>query len=165
MLGERGHVFDPLLHNTVNATVLHGSQKINVIPGKVSVELDGRLLPGFRPDDLIAELRWIIGEDVELEVLHFDPGPAELDMGLFDKLADLLREYDPDGIPIPFLLGATSDAQFFSRLGVQTYGFIPMPLPKNFNFTQTIHAADERIPIEALDFGTTVIYEVLKRFE
>ena len=47
VFGERGHVFDPLLHNTVNATVLHGSDKVNVIPGEVSVELDGRLLPGF----------------------------------------------------------------------------------------------------------------------
>ena len=98
-LGERGHVFDPLLHNTVNATVLHGSDKINVVPGAVSVELDGRLLPGFKPDDMIAELRRIIGPDVELKVLKFDPGPAEPDMGLFDKLADILSEFDPEGKP------------------------------------------------------------------
>ena len=50
LLGERGLVFDPLLHNTVNATVLHGSDKFNVIPSEVSVEMDGRLLPGFEPD-------------------------------------------------------------------------------------------------------------------
>ena len=165
ILGERAHVFDPLLHNSVNATVLHGSDKINVIPGQVSVELDGRLLPDFKPDDMIAELRRIIGQDVELEVLHFDPGPAEPDMGLFDRLADILCEFDPEGKPVPLLLSGTSDARFFTRLGIQTYGFLPMPLPKDFNFSQTIHAADERIPIEAVDFGTNAIYEVLKRFE
>ena len=165
VLGERGCVFDPLLHNTVNATVLHGSDKINVIPGEVSVELDGRLLPGFKPDDMIAELRRIVGRNVELEVLHFDAGPADPDMGMFDKLAGLLREHDPDGIPIPLLLSGTSDARFFTRLGIQTYGFLPMPLPENFNFSKTIHAADERIPIAAVDFGTNVISEVLKRFE
>ena len=81
LLGERGRVFDPLLHNSANATVLHGGNKINVIPGRVSVELDGRLLPGYKPDDMIAELRQIIGPDVELEVLRYDPGPAEPDMG------------------------------------------------------------------------------------
>ena len=164
LLGERGHVFDPMLHNTVNATVLHGGDKFNVIPSEVSVELDGRLLPGYEPDDMIAELRQIIGRNVELEVLRFDPGPDEPDMGLFETLADILREFDPKGIPVPLLLSAISDARFFSRLGIQTYGFLPMPLPEDFNFSRTIHAADERIPIEALDFGTNAIYEVLKRF-
>jgi acetylornithine deacetylase/succinyl-diaminopimelate desuccinylase-like protein len=164
VLGERGRVFDPLLHNTVNATVLHGSDKINVVPGEVSVELDGRLLPGLKPDDMIAELRKIIGQDVELEVFHFDPGPLEADMSLFGTLNDTLREFDPEGKPMPLLLAGTSDARFFSRLGIQTYGFLPTPLPKDFNFTRTIHAADERIPIEAVDFGANAIYEVLKRF-
>jgi acetylornithine deacetylase/succinyl-diaminopimelate desuccinylase-like protein len=165
VLGERGRVFDPLLHNTLNATVLHGSDKFNVIPSEVSVELDGRLLPGYEPEDMIAELRQIIGQDVELEVLRFDSVPSELDMGLFDTLADILREFDPEGKPLPLLLSGTSDARFFSRLGIQTYGFLPMPLPEDFNFSQTIHAADERIPIEAVDFGANAIYEVLKRFE
>ena len=113
---------------------------------------------------MIAELHQIIGQDVELEVLRYDPGPAEPDMGLFHKLADILNQFDPRGLPVPLLLSATSDARFFSRLGIQTYGFLPMPLPEDFNFSRTIHAADERIPIEALDFGTNAIYEVLKRF-
>ena len=42
-------LFDPLLHNTACATIIDGGEKINVIPGEVSVELDGRLLPGFGP--------------------------------------------------------------------------------------------------------------------
>ena len=165
VLGEKGRVFDPLLHNSVNATVLHGGDKINVIPGRISVDLDGRLLPGYKPDDMIAELRQIIGEDADLEILRYDPGPAEPDMGLFDKLAGILNEFDPGGIPIPLLISGTSDARLFSKLGIQTYGFLPMPLPQDFNFSQTIHAADERIPIEALDFGANAIYEVLKRFK
>ena len=165
LLGERGRVFDPLLHNSVNATVLRGSDKINVIPALVSAKLDGRLLPGYKPDDMITELRQIIGQDVEFEVLRYDPRPAEPNMGLFDKLADILNQLDPGGIPIPLLLSATSDARFFSRLGIQTYGFLPMQLPQDFNFSQIIHAADERIPIEALDFGANAIYEILKRFE
>jgi acetylornithine deacetylase/succinyl-diaminopimelate desuccinylase-like protein len=65
------------------ATVLHGSDKFNVIPSEVSVELDGRLLPGFKPDDMIAELHQIIGQDVEFEVLRFDSVPLELGMELF----------------------------------------------------------------------------------
>jgi acetylornithine deacetylase/succinyl-diaminopimelate desuccinylase-like protein len=164
LLGERGRLFDPLLHNTVSATILHGVDKINVIPSEVSVELDGRLLPGYNPDDMIAELHQIIGNDVKLEVIRHDLGPAAPDMGLFDTLADILREADPDGIPVPLLLSGTTDGRLFSRLGIQTYGFLPMQLPEDFNFARTIHAADERIPMEAVDFGANAICKLLQRF-
>jgi len=164
LLGEHGRLFDPLLHNTVSATILHGAHKINVIPSEVSVELDGRLLPGYHPDDMIAELHQIIGYDLELEVIRHDLGPAAPDMGLFDTLANIVREADPEGIPVPLLLSGTTDGRLFSRLGIQTYGFLPMQLPEDFNFARTIHAADERIPMEAVDFGANAIYKLLQRF-
>jgi acetylornithine deacetylase/succinyl-diaminopimelate desuccinylase-like protein len=164
LLGERGRLFYPLLHNTVSPTILHGSDKVNVIPGEVSVELDGRLLPGYEPDHLIAELRKIVDGEVEFEVVRFDPGPAEPDMGLFDTLTGILRQADPDGAPVPLLLSAVTDGRFFSRLGIQTYGFTPMSLPEDFNFSRTIHAANERIPVEAVDFGADAIYKLLQRF-
>jgi acetylornithine deacetylase/succinyl-diaminopimelate desuccinylase-like protein len=75
-----------------------------------------------------------------------------------------LREADPDGIPVPLLLGGVTDGRFFSRLGIQTYGYLPMPLPEDFNFTQTIHAANERVPVKAITFGAHAIYKALQRF-
>jgi acetylornithine deacetylase/succinyl-diaminopimelate desuccinylase-like protein len=164
LLGERGRVFDPLLHNTVSATILHGSDKINVIPCEVSVEMDGRLLPGCGPDDMVAELRQLFDNNIEMEIIRYDPGPSEPDMGLFDSLTDILREADPDGIAVPLLLSGVTDGRFFSRLGIQTYGFLPMLLPEDFNFSQSIHAADERIPLDAVNFGANAIYKLLQRF-
>jgi acetylornithine deacetylase/succinyl-diaminopimelate desuccinylase-like protein len=163
VLGESGRVFAPLLHNTVSPTILYGSSKINVIPSEVAVKVDGRILPGYKPDDLFTELRTIAGEDLEFEVDRYDPGPAEPDMKLFDTLGSILKEADPDGIPIPLLLSGVTDARFFSRLGIQTYGFTPMRLPAGFNFTQSIHGADERIPVEALEFGADAIFKALQR--
>jgi len=163
-LGEQGLMFDALLHNTVNATIVQGGEKINVIPSEIALSLDGRLLPGRTPDNMMAELRQVVGDDVELEPIRHDPGPAEPDMGLFDTLADIVRQADPDGIPMPLLLVATTDARLFSRLAIQTYGFLPMNLPEEFNFMRLIHAADERIPVESLDFGTDAIYKALQRF-
>lgn len=164
LLGERGRVFDPLLHNTVSPTIVHGGEKINVIPSEILLDLDGRLLPGYSPADMLAELRRVVGQAVELEVVRYDPGPPEPDMALFNMLAGVLRELDPEGVPIPLLLSGVTDGRFFSRLGIQTYGFLPMPLPPDFNFVQTIHAADERIPVDALAFGTHAICRVLQRF-
>ena len=164
LMGESGRTFYPLIHNTVSPTILHGSNKVNVIPSEIAVELDGRLLPGFGPEDMLKELRPIVGDDVELEVLRYDPGPSEPDMQLFNTLADILRQADPEGTPVPLLLSGVTDGRFFSRLGIQTYGFLPMPLPEDFNFSGTIHAANERVPATAIAFGADAIYQALQRF-
>jgi acetylornithine deacetylase/succinyl-diaminopimelate desuccinylase-like protein len=164
LLGTRSQAFDPLLHNTVSATIIRGGDNINVIPGAISVELDGRLLPGYTPDDMPSELRSLLGDEVEFEVLRYDPGPTMQDMEPFDTLAGILREADPAGIPVPMLLGAITDGRFFALLGIQTYGFLPIQLPEDFNFGQTIHAANERIPVVSLDFGCNAVYKVLQRF-
>jgi acetylornithine deacetylase/succinyl-diaminopimelate desuccinylase-like protein len=164
LLGKQGRAFEPLLHNTVNATIVQGGEKVNVIPSEVTLQLDGRLLPGYCPDDMLAELRPIVGPEVELELVRHDPCPAEPDMGLFDLLADVLRQADPDGVPIPLILTGTSDARFFSRLGIQTYGFTPMRLPADFDLIRLAHAADERVPVGAVEFGAGAIYEVLRRY-
>jgi acetylornithine deacetylase/succinyl-diaminopimelate desuccinylase-like protein len=165
LLGERGRLFDPLFHNTVSPTMLRASSKLNVIPAEVDLGLDGRILPGYTPDDLLSELRLILGSQVELEVVQFEPGPAEPDMGLFATLAEILSQADPQGVPIPLLISGVTDARLFSTLGIQTYGYLPMRLPADFNFSSTIHAADERIPVEALDFGVQALYLALQRFD
>jgi len=164
LMGDRGRLFAPILRNTVSPTILQGSPSFNVIPGEVTVDLDGRLLPGFRPDDLINEIRAIAGGEGEIEVVRFDPGPSRLDMGLFDTLAGVLREADPEGVPCPLMLSGVTDGRFFSQIGIQTYGFLPMRLPDGFNFTQVVHAADERIPVEAVEFGARAIQQALQRF-
>jgi acetylornithine deacetylase/succinyl-diaminopimelate desuccinylase-like protein len=164
MLGPKRLALDPLFRNTVAATVVHASEKFNVIPSEVTVELDGRLLPGCSPDQLLGELHCLIGRDVTLEVIRYDPGTAEPDMGWFNTLADILRQADPGGAPIPLLFSGVSDARFFRRLGIQTYGFTPMQLPSHFKTWELGHGADERIPTGAMQFGADAIYEALKRY-
>jgi acetylornithine deacetylase/succinyl-diaminopimelate desuccinylase-like protein len=163
-LGDRGKVFDPLLHNTASATIVRGGQSHNVIPGEVSVVLDCRLLPGFGPEEVSQELRTLAGLEIEFEVARYDPGPPEPDMTLFGTLGAILRELDPAARPVPLLFPAVSDGRFFARLGIQTYGFLPMQLPEEFRFMDLVHAEDERIPVEAVEFGTNAIRRLLERF-
>jgi acetylornithine deacetylase/succinyl-diaminopimelate desuccinylase-like protein len=163
-LGAAGQLFDPLLHNTVSPTVLRTSDKFNVIPGEVTLVLDGRLLPGLAPADLLAELRALLGPEPELEVIKFDPGPPEPDMSLYGTLAAILERADPGSKATPLLMPGVSDARFFARLGIQTYGFLPMKLPPGFDFWAGVHGADERIPADAVDFGARAIGEALRRF-
>jgi acetylornithine deacetylase/succinyl-diaminopimelate desuccinylase-like protein len=163
-MGSEALSLNPLLHNTISPTVIRTGEAVNVIPAAVTLDMDARLLPGFTDKEFLAELAAIIGDDIELEQFFYDPGPGEPDMGLFDTLAGILKEADPDGIAIPFMLTAVTDARFFARLGIQTYGFLPMQLAEDFNFNATIHAADERVPVQTLAWGTDRIYEALQRF-
>jgi acetylornithine deacetylase/succinyl-diaminopimelate desuccinylase-like protein len=163
-LGQRLSMFEPLLHNTVSPTMLKASDKRNVIPSEVVLELDGRLLPGFTAPDLERELGAVLGKDGTIETYLPYPGPASSDMGLFDTLAAPLRKLDPQGIPVPYVNPAVTDARFFSRLGIQTYGYTPLQLPDDFSFIGTIHAADERVPVDALDFGMRAVYKVIQQY-
>lgn len=159
----QGRLFEAVLRNTVNATVVTGGSKINVIPSEVELELDGRLVPGASPEDLLEDLAPLLGDDVEVAVLRHDAGSREPDLGLFGTLAEVVRELDSDGVAVPMLLIGVTDGRYFSRLGIQTYGFLPLDLPEDFPRTLA-HAADERVPASALAFGTEAITRVLHRF-
>jgi acetylornithine deacetylase/succinyl-diaminopimelate desuccinylase-like protein len=164
-LGETGRNLEPLFRNTVNATMVRGGDKPNVIPSEISLGLDGRLLPGFEPDDLLSELGDIIGTDLEANVRFYDRGPTDVDFGLLPMLSDVLERAHPGSHAVPYLLPGSSDARFFSSLGIQTYGFLPMNLPPEFDFFGTIHAADERIPVESVEFGAQAMVDVLARYK
>ena len=170
-IGERGAMFDAMLHNTVTPTVVSGGSVPNVTPGEVTLQLDGRILPGFTPDELLSEIRGVLGElgegkgAPEIELRHYDPGPARPDLGLFKTLASVIEDADPDSVVIPTLIPGTTDARFFSRLGIQTYGFLPMNLPQEIDFAAMFHAGNERIPLGALEFGTDAILTAIRRYE
>jgi acetylornithine deacetylase/succinyl-diaminopimelate desuccinylase-like protein len=164
--GDAGRSLDPMLHNTASANFIRAGDERNpsVVPSEVEFRIDGRLVPGSGPDEFVAELRALLGEDIAFELVRYDGGPDHPDMGLYPTLAEIIRGRDPQACPIPMLMPASSDARFFSRLGIQTYGFLPMPLPRELDFNRLIHAADERIPVEAVDFGTDCICDLLERF-
>lgn len=164
LLGSQAKMFDPILHNTAAVTGIQAGESFNMIPGKVVIHIDCRRLPGFTPEDVIKELRSVAGSNVELTVLHYAQGPAESDMHLYGMLADILKEADPGGVPTPMLFPAVTDARLFSELGIQTYGFIPMNLPRDIEFEKLLHAANERIPVDALDFGAQAIFTLLQRY-
>jgi len=164
-LGPSGRIFGRVIRNTVSPTIVRGGDKINVIPSVVEVELDGRILPGQTPDDLIRELHEIVGTDgVEFEVVRHDPGPPEPDLSQYELLAAVLKELDPDAIPVPMLQAGVTDARHLTRAGVQSYGYLPVRLPEDFEAIPLVHGADERIPADSLQFGVDAIARVIDRY-
>ena len=157
-------ILDRALRNTVTATIVHGGAKINVVPSEIELELDGRTLPGFGPDELIAEVQTLVGLDLELEVVRHDAYPAHSDLSQMDALSRVLRELDPDAVPVPMLQVGVTDGRFLAGIGIQTYGFLPLKLPDDFEFTKLIHAADERVPADAIRFGAKAVGMAIERY-
>ena len=158
-------VLEPVLRNTVSPTIVQGGTKDNVIPSEVTLQLDGRMLPGLTAESFAQEVQHLVGREVE--VSHTTESTSALrepDMGLFDLLAAIVKERDPHGVPVPFLLPAVTDGRWFYQLGIQHYGFLPMSLPDDFVFQKTVHAANERIPVSALQHGCDSILDLLRRY-
>jgi acetylornithine deacetylase/succinyl-diaminopimelate desuccinylase-like protein len=166
-LGPIAERLDPMLHNTVSPTVVDGGGKINVHPAAVDLRLDGRLVPGATPEEFLDEVRAVAGDvdGVAFEVARFDGGAGSaVDTGLLDLLGDALTEHHPDAVPVPFLLTGATDGRFFERIGVQPYGFTPLRLPPSFDFEALVHAANERVPADAIEFGTDALSTVIREY-
>ena len=164
LLGAAGETLAPILCNTATPTGVGGGTSSNVIPTELSIDLDGRVLPGLTTADLLAELEALAGPRATFELVSEEPAAApDPDLSLMPLLADVMAERDPGCVPIPMLNPGYTDARYISRLGIQTYGFLPMRLPPEIG-TSLLHAADERIPADTLEFGTNCLLDAIRRY-
>lgn len=155
-----------VLSNTAVPTMLAAGVKHNVIPGFAEAWVDGRSLPGQTAQDLIREIKDVIGHDIAIDVER-DMPPVEIDpqSPLWDQMVASLKKHDPDGIPVPYLAPGFTDAKSWSRLGTRCYGFMPVRFPDDgVKFADLFHGHDERIPVDGLKWGFDVLYDVVKTF-
>jgi acetylornithine deacetylase/succinyl-diaminopimelate desuccinylase-like protein len=156
-LGRAARLVGATIRNTANPTMLQAGYKANVIPGTAEATIDARFLPGHE-DELMATLDELIGKDIEREILVRDIAvETTFDGAVVDAMAEAVRAEDEDGRLIPYLLSAGTDAKSFSTLGIRCFGFAPLQLPADLDFTGLFHGIDERVPIDGLQFGVRVL--------
>jgi acetylornithine deacetylase/succinyl-diaminopimelate desuccinylase-like protein len=156
-LGPIANLIGATVRNTANPTRLEAGYKDNVIPGKASATIDCRTLPG-QAEIFLDQLREVIGPDLEIEHLHRQPAvETSFDGRLVDAMAAALRAEDPGARAVPYMLSGGTDAKAFSRLGIRCFGFTPLRLPADLNFSALFHGIDERVPIDGLRFGVRVL--------
>ncbi|MGZ4552497.1 MAG: M20/M25/M40 family metallo-hydrolase, partial [Mycobacteriaceae bacterium] len=68
----------------------------------------------------------------------------------------------PDARTVPFMLSGGTDAKAFTKLGIRCFGFAPLRLPPELDFAALFHGVDERVPVDALKFGTRVLDHLLR---
>jgi acetylornithine deacetylase/succinyl-diaminopimelate desuccinylase-like protein len=156
-LGPIASMIGATLRHTVNPTVLDGGYKANVIPGTASAQVDGRFLPGME-EEYFAEIDRLIGPKVTREFIHHLPSvETEFAGGLVSAMSESLLAEDPGARAVPYCLSGGTDAKSFQKLGIRNYGFAPLKLPPELNFSGMFHGVDERVPVDGLRFGVRVL--------
>jgi acetylornithine deacetylase/succinyl-diaminopimelate desuccinylase-like protein len=156
-IGGAARMMGATVQNTANPTMLEAGYKANVIPQSATAIIDGRFLPGFE-DELEETLRELVGDDAEIEVQIRDKA-LEVDFSgpLVEAMNAAIVSQDPEGIPVPYLMSGGTDNKALSDLGIIGYGFSPLRLPSDLDFFALFHGVDERVPVEALNFGVRVL--------
>ena len=145
------------LQDTSNVTMLDAGYKHNVIPQHASANVDCRFLPGHE-EQLLATITELAGEHVSVEVLHRDIAlDAPFEGDLVEAMVAALRTEDPDAVVLPYCLSGGTDNKALSLLGITGYGFAPLRLPADLDFAPMFHGVDERVPVDALQFGARVL--------
>ncbi len=161
-IGPTERMIGATLQNTANPTMLEAGYKANVIPGSASAVIDGRFLPGYE-NELNETIRSIIGHDIEIETISRDIAlEVDFEGDLVEAMCDAITKFDPEGIPVPYLMSGGTDNKALSELGIVGYGFSPLRLPADLDFMALFHGVDERVPISGLHFGVNVLKDFME---
>jgi acetylornithine deacetylase/succinyl-diaminopimelate desuccinylase-like protein len=156
-LGSMERMIGAAVKNTSNPTGLKAGYKVNVIPQSAQAEIDGRFLPGHE-EEFFAEIDRLLGPGIEREFIHHDISlETTADGALYDAMTAALLAEDPEARVAPYCLSAGTDAKWFSQLGVRCFGFSPLKLPPELDFSGMFHGIDERVAVSSLQFGVRVL--------
>jgi acetylornithine deacetylase/succinyl-diaminopimelate desuccinylase-like protein len=160
-LGPIARIIGATLRDTANPTMLKAGYKANVVPATAQAVVDCRVLPGRLPA-FEREVDELIGPDVTREWITDLPSyETSFDGELLDAMNAALLAADPDARTVPYMLSGGTDAKSFARLGIRCFGFVPLRLPPELDFASLFHGVDERVPVDALKFGTEVLEHFL----
>ncbi len=159
--------FHACTHLTIAPTVVHGGTKTNVIPDRVDLQLDVRTLPGQELAEVRAALDDALGDlahRVTLVEAHDDPATASpVDTPLWDALGRVTGAVYDGSHLVPMLQVGATDARFFRRLGIPSYGFGLFSRKLSFeDYGRMFHGDDERVDVESLRLSTE-LWEAVAR--
>jgi acetylornithine deacetylase/succinyl-diaminopimelate desuccinylase-like protein len=152
---------------TMAPTMLHGSRARNVMPARAGVELDCRVLPGTTPDEVLAEVRARLGDDVAYDLSFpeaITPGSASPPSGpLWDACAAWFAADDPDAVLLPSMsTGFTDSVWLREAFGTTAYGISPYRSTPPGVLEAGIHNRDERVHVDDLLRGVRFHVDVTR---
>ncbi|OBJ43069.1 hypothetical protein A5630_19670 [Mycolicibacterium mucogenicum] len=160
-LGGIARIVGATLRDTANPTMLKAGYKANVIPATAEAMVDCRVLPG-RKEAFERELDALLGPNITRTWERDLPSvETTFDGDLVDAMNAAILAVDPDARTVPYMMSGGTDAKAFVRLGIRCFGFAPLRLPPELDFAALFHGVDERVPVDALQFGAKVLEHFL----
>ena len=161
--GSAARMLGAVLRHSTNPTMLQAGYKVNVVPGVATAHVDGRFLPGYE-DEFFDTLAELVGDNVSIDWVSKQQAlETTFDGDIVDAMTDSLLEEDPGAVVAPYLMSGGTDAKHWRKLGIRSFGFAPLRLPPDLDFTALFHGVDERVPVDALEFGARVFDRFLDR--
>lgn len=161
-LGSAAKFVGSTLRNSANPTGMTAGYKHNVIPGTARGTVDARVLPG-EDDKVMEQLRELAGDGIEFDYEHkVSSLEVPFSGDLIELMVAAIEAEDPGARVLPFMMSGGTDNNHLSQLGITGYGFMPLKLPADLDFTALFHGIDERIPVDSLDFGVRTLVRVLE---
>ena len=153
-----------LLHDTIAITHISAGNAVNVIPSRAVADVDIRLLPGTRPDAMIARVREAVGKNANVEVLIAgEPVPESPSSGeLFNTIARAMRAHAPESAVAPTVTPGTTDSRYLRARGITAYGI--MPFKVNYYDADSVHGVDERIRTRFFAEGGRLMRTIVRDF-
>jgi len=157
-----------MIRTTITPTIVHGGIKENIIPSECEGVFDCRILLGQTKETLLNELKEVLKnvENLEFEYIEAnEPSESPFNTALCRQMQKTLKEFVPDCSVVPFTDTGGTDSRYLRQLGSVCYGFRPLkneaPIVEMLEMT---HGIDERISVENLVFGTSVLYRLVEQF-
>ena len=153
-----------MLRSAWSLTRLDGGFRNNVIPSTGTAVFNTRVLPG---DDVLAVVEAMAAAADEPAVrLRLDGEPREpppaspVDTALYLAMTRAAAEMAPDAVVIPFLSTGGTDGAALRRIGIPTYGILPIPL--RLEDELAMHGDDERAPVAGLGWAAEYVWRTLR---
>ncbi len=155
--GPAARMIGAVIRNTTNPTMLEAGYKVNVVPGDATARIDGRFLPGYE-DEFWDTLAALAGPDIEItREVSMTATETSFDGDVARAITSSLLAEDPEALVAPYLMSGGTDAKYWTEMGMKCFGFAPLRLPDDLDFTALFHGVDERVPVDALEFGARVL--------
>tara|TARA_B100000700_G_scaffold312936_1_gene397277 strand:- start:7178 stop:8524 length:1347 start_codon:yes stop_codon:yes gene_type:complete len=156
-------------HSTFSPNVVDGRGKTNVIPDRVSIDLDVRTMPGDHAEEVAIHLREALGDladEVEVEMLmDDDASSSRVDTRLWDSLERCVTKPFPTARLNPQFIVGFTDARIYREKGSVAYGAgLLSPTISAGEFGRRFHGHDERIDVESLRLTTDFYLDVCEDF-
>ncbi len=150
---------EPMLGVTLTPTMVHASDKINVIPSRASLKIDCRVPPGLGEEAATRRLEQVLGADAEQLGIEFTEtitgNASPVDTKLMGAIDRWVKASDPGAETVPVILPGFSDSRWFREAFPEcvAYGFFPQRHMTLVEASPLVHNADERIDVRDLGFA------------